>query len=211
MSRQIALFPLQIVVFPGEAVNLHIFEQRYRDLINDCKDNGITFGIPAFQNGTIKEFGTEVKLKSIENIYPGGEMDIKTEAMGIFRIQEFFPEMADKRYPGGVVKDYEFDRNEDPQLNEQILAYCRQLFAAMKINRALPDDTSNFTTYDIAHYVGFNPEQEYNFLTTLGATTRQQVIIDQISKILPVVREMENLRARAQLNGHFKHLKPPKF
>jgi Lon protease-like protein len=211
MSRQIALFPLQIVVFPGEALNLHIFEQRYRDLVRDCEKDGITFGIPSFQNGSIKEFGTEVKLLNIEKTYPGGEMDIKTEAMGIFRIKEFFPVMEEKSYAGGVIKDVAFDGNEDRQLNEQILAYARQLFAAMNINRALPTDASNFTTYDIAHYVGFNPEQEYNFLTTFAAATRQQLIIEQISRILPLVKEMENLRARALLNGHFKNLIPPNF
>ena len=211
MSRQIALFPLQIVVFPGEAVNLHIFEQRYRELIRDCEADGITFGIPAYQNGSIREFGTEVRLLNIEKTYPGGEMDIKTEAMGIFRIKEFFPELGDKSYPGGIVKNYEFDKNEDRQINEQILAYGRQLFAAMNISRPLPADASNFTTYDIAHYVGFNPEQEYHFLTTFEANTRQQLIIEQISRILPLVNEMENLRARALLNGHFKHLKPPNF
>ena len=89
MPRELALFPLQIVVFPGEAVNLHIFEPRYRELIKDCQEDGITFGIPTFQNGKVLDFGTEVELLSIEKRYPGGEMDIKTRARGIFQILDF--------------------------------------------------------------------------------------------------------------------------
>lgn len=211
MSRKIALFPLQIVVFPGEAVNLHIFEKRYRQLIQDCQQDGITFGIPAFQNSRIREFGTEVKLTNIEKTYAGGEMDVKTVAQGLFRIQEFFPTLDDKLYAGGLVSDYPHDTEEDYLVNEQILAQGRQLFAAMKVSRELPDSAADFTTYDIAHFVGFNPEEEYEFLTTINAAARQQMILDQIGKVLPVIREMENMRTRAKLNGHFKNLIPPNF
>ncbi|MEL7221839.1 MAG: LON peptidase substrate-binding domain-containing protein, partial [Bacteroidota bacterium] len=69
MYRQLALFPLQIIAFPGEAVNLHIFEPRYRQLITDCVEEGITFGIPSFVNGKVNEFGTEVKLIKIEKTH----------------------------------------------------------------------------------------------------------------------------------------------
>lgn len=211
MSRKIALFPLQIVVFPGEAVNLHIFEERYRQLIKDCQEEGITFGIPAYQNGNVREFGTEVKLLKVDKIYPGGEMDIKTQAEGIFRIDEFYPTLDGKLYAGGQVRDYPHETQEDILLNEQILAYGRKLFSAMNIKRPLPPNADEFTTYDIAHFVGFNPEQEYEFLTTFSAATRQQLLLEQISRVLPVVKELENLRNRAQLNGHFKNLIPPKI
>lgn len=211
MSRKIALFPLQIVVFPGEAVNLHIFEKRYRQLIKDCQERGITFGIPAYQNDNIREFGTEVELLQIEKVYPGGEMDVKTQAKGLFRISEFYPTLEDKLYAGGLVQDYQHDTQEDVHLNEQILAYGRKLFSAMNIKKELPANADHFTTYDIAHFVGFSPEQEYEFLVTLSAATRQQLLIEQISKVLPVVKELENLRNRAQLNGHFKNLIPPKI
>ena len=138
-------------------------------------------------------------------------MDVKTVAQGIFRIEEFFPTLDGKLYAGGLVRNYPHDVEEDFDLNEQILAYGRKLFEAMNITRKLPDSASDFTTYDIAHFVGFTPEEEYDFLTTMSATIRQQMIIEQISKVLPVVEEMENMRARAQLNGHFKDLIPPNF
>ena len=211
MPRKLALFPLQIVVFPGEEVNLHIFEPRYRQLIRDCRDEGITFGIPAYQDNRIREFGTEVKLTEIYKTYGGGEMDVRTVARGVFRIQEFFPTLDDKLYAGGLVRDYAHDAEENLELNEQILGYARKLFAAMNIKRELPENAYNFTTYDVAHFVGFNPEEEYEFLTTMSAAARQQMLIEQIEKVLPVVREMENMRARARMNGHFKDLIPPNF
>ncbi|MEO1628994.1 MAG: LON peptidase substrate-binding domain-containing protein, partial [Bacteroidota bacterium] len=44
------LFPLKLVVYPGEQLNLHIFEPRYKQLIRECEQNKVTFGIPAFIN-----------------------------------------------------------------------------------------------------------------------------------------------------------------
>lgn len=211
MSRQIALFPLQIVVFPGEAVNLHIFEERYRQLIRDCIADGITFGIPSFQDGQVQEFGTEVRLLSVEKKYAGGEMDVKTKGQGIFRIEEFMPTLGEKLYAGGTVRDYPHEKQEDPAVNGKIMLEVRKLFQAMQIKRTLPSNVRDFRTYDVAHYVGFNPEQEYDFLRTFDARSRQEMLLEQIQRVLPVVREMENMRNRAKLNGHFKNLIPPKL
>lgn len=211
MHRELALFPLQIIVFPGEAVNLHIFEPRYRQLIRDCQESGITFGMPSFLNGKVNDFGTEVELIKIEKEYPGGEMDIKTKALGIFRIKDFYPQLGDKLYAGGLVKDYPHEEEEDPLTNEHILDLAQELFVAMNIKKKLPTDIGRFRTYDIAHYVGFNPEQEYEFLTSFEAISRQQLLLEQMNRVLPMLKEMENLKNRAQLNGHFKNLIPPQF
>lgn len=211
MPRELALFPLQIVVFPGEAVNLHIFEPRYRQLVKDCVDTGITFGIPSFQDGKVQDFGTEVKLLGVEKTYSGGELDIKTQGLGIFRIIEFQPTLGEKLYAGGKVRDYAHESTEDPSLNGRILLEVQKLFKAMRIKRNLPSNVSDFSTYDVAHYVGFNSEQEYEFLLTFDARSRQQMLLEQIKRVLPVVREMENMRNRAKLNGHFKNLIPPKL
>ncbi len=55
------LFPLNIVVFPGEELNLHIFEPRYRALIRDAEREGFSFGIPSYVHQKLG-YGTEVSL-----------------------------------------------------------------------------------------------------------------------------------------------------
>ncbi|HRD38981.1 MAG TPA: LON peptidase substrate-binding domain-containing protein, partial [Bacteroidia bacterium] len=59
----IPMFPLNMVVLPGETVKLHIYEERYKQLINDCLENEAHFGIPFSVNGKIKTHGVEVKIK----------------------------------------------------------------------------------------------------------------------------------------------------
>ena len=63
-TATLPLFPLELVCFPGEILALHIFEDRYQQLIKDCEQQKITFGIPAYINAEM-EYGTEVHLEKI--------------------------------------------------------------------------------------------------------------------------------------------------
>ena len=58
--RVLPLFPLQLVVFPNEKVNLHIFEPRYKKLIRRCDENSENFGIIPYIKGKIIDVGTEL-------------------------------------------------------------------------------------------------------------------------------------------------------
>lgn len=209
-TRQIALFPLQIVVFPGEQLNLHIFEPRYRQLLKDCEEEGISFGIPAYINGRIQEIGTEVELARVEKRYPKGEMDISTRGLGLFRIKEFHPRYADKLYAGGEITDLDWDEVEDPAQNQTIILYAKELFQLLNITKPIEEDPALFRTFDIAHHLGLRIDQEYELLRTLKAVDRQAYLIQHLETILPVVRETEKLKQKALLNGHFKNLIPPK-
>ncbi len=84
MTNFIPIFPLSIVVFPGENLNLHIFEPRYKQLINDCITNQKPFGIPTVLKENVAEMGTLVQIKEVTKVYDDGRMDIKTEGMAVF-------------------------------------------------------------------------------------------------------------------------------
>ena len=79
MTNFIPIFPLSIVVYPGERLNLHIFEPRYKQLIKECFDGNKPFGIPSVMDEKINEMGTLVQVKEITKEYEDGKMDIKTD------------------------------------------------------------------------------------------------------------------------------------
>ncbi len=211
MSRLLPLFPLQLVVYPGEGLNLHIFEPRYRQLIKECEEEGATFGIPAFIDGKVMEVGTEMELLSVEKRYPDGKLDIKTRGKSLFRVEKFFRTLPDKLYSGAEVRALPFDTNGNVLANTRILELAEQLFNLLNIDRTLPAGPNDFVTYDIAHYVGFSLEQEYQLLCVTDELSRQEFMKIHLEKLVPVVEEMEKLRKKARMNGHFKKLKPPKF
>lgn len=212
MQKFLPLFPLQLVVFPGEALNLHIFEPRYRQLIQECEEQGTTFGIPAYIGGNVMDVGTEIRLQSVEKRYDNGELDIKTQGIGLFRIQQFYKKAPEKLYAAADVEKLESDNeNSDPIKIEKILEYLRELFTLLRVDKTLPENYQNFITYDWAHHVGFSLEEEYKFLCLLDETERQEVMLEHLERIVPTVREMETLRQRVLMNGHFKNIIPPKI
>lgn len=209
MNQFIPLFPLQIVVFPGEGLNLHIFEPRYKQLISDCEEEDITFGIPSFIDNKLMSIGTEVELLKVEKRYDNGELDIKSRGLRIFNIHKYYSIAPNKLYAGADIEPLVYEEEEDLFQNEKILSLARELFEHLEIKKTLPDAATDFKTWDIGHHIGLKIEQEFEFLQLLKAEERQAYILAHLKQILPVVRDLEKLKVKAQMNGHFKHLKPP--
>src|SRR6202042_3914216 len=103
MTNFIPIFPLSIVVYPGESLNLHIFEPRYKQLINECHAEGKPFGIPTVINDKVSEMGTLMNITEIVSTSENGEMDIKTEGISVFRILEVIKRVPEKLYSGAIV------------------------------------------------------------------------------------------------------------
>lgn len=209
--RTLALFPLNLVVFPGEKLNLHIFEPRYRQLVHDCLAEDLTFGIPPFRNDAVSSLGTEVRLDGVAKAYDSGEMDIRTRAIGLFRIQEFYRQAPGKLYACGLVDDVPDDEAGDELLRGRISTQLEQLYDVLGLRKLMRELPANYRIYDIAHHLGFNTEQEYHLLEVETETERQEMVLEHLENILPVLLETERLKERVRLNGHFKNLTPPNF
>lgn len=209
--RFLPLFPLNLVVFPGEKLNLHIFEPRYRQLVRDCLEEDISFGIPPFLDNQLSELGTEMRLVSVEKSYANGELDIRTRAVGVFRLRKFERQAPGKLYAAGQIEDIAQDEEADPLLRRAITAQVRQLYEALGLKKLLLELAPDYRIFDIAHHVGFSTEQEYQLLATTSEVERQHLVREHLDRTLPVVLETERLKERVRLNGHFKELIPPNF
>jgi ATP-dependent Lon protease len=205
-SLILPMFPLGMVAFPGENLNLHIFEPRYKQLMTECEAIGQTFGIPAFIEKKLMPIGTEMELLAIEKIYDNGEMDVKTRGIGLFQINDFFPKYNEKLYAAAEVHRIDFDTESNLIVNQKLYEYVYELFDVLSISKPLPKLDEHFNTYMIAHQVGFNIEQEYEFLQITLEGDRQLFMMSHLERLIPLVREMHRLQERAKLNGHFKHL-----
>ncbi|MEE9373821.1 MAG: LON peptidase substrate-binding domain-containing protein [Saprospiraceae bacterium] len=205
------LFPLQIVVFPHEDLNLHIFEPRYIELIGDCKENGLKFGIPTFRKGYKLDYGTLVELTKIEKTYPDGRMDIRTKGIEVLRVKKYLNKIPEKLYPGGELALIKMDVEADEDKCERIRDLLMELYSFMNIKvkpKALEKDI--FYSTEVAHKAGFNFNQEYHFLQLFTEYERQEYLLDHLQTLIPVAKNMEEMRKKIQLNGHFKDILPPK-
>ncbi|MEO6730492.1 MAG: LON peptidase substrate-binding domain-containing protein [Ferruginibacter sp.] len=206
MTNFIPIFPLGIVVYPGEELNLHIFEPRYKQLISVSKENKKPFGIPAVINNAVSDMGTLVELLEITTLYDNGEMDIKTRGVKVFRILELVKSIPDKLYSGAIVNYPENYFNGNRALMEKVIAAIRQLHTVLKISKSFAKEDDELWSYEVAHHAGLSLTEEYELLQLLHELQRQEYLKQHLMKVLPVATEMEMLKDKIKLNGHFKNL-----
>lgn len=207
MTNFIRIFPLGIVVYPGENLNLHIFEEQYKQLVQECYAEGKPFGIPTVMNNEMLEMGTLVSITEITKVYEDGRMDIKTRGTTVFRILELVQRVPDKLYGGAIVNHPENDIAHNRYRMAKVLESVRHLHSLLKVDKDFGKPDRDLTSYDIAHHTGLSLEEEYELLQLLQEDQRLEYLKRHLSKVIPIVGGMENLKARIQLNGHFKELK----
>jgi uncharacterized protein len=207
MTNFIPIFPLGIVVFPGEKAHLHIFEPRYKQLINECFESKKTFGIPTVVNNRLQELGTLVEVTDIVQTYENGEMDVKTQGLRVFRVLEVIQTVPDKLYSGAIV-NYPDNENEEGnrQLMQKVVNGVKELHRLLNISKDFKKPDEQLKSYDVAHHAGLSLEEEYEVLGLMQEVQRQEYIKRHLQKVLPMLMEMESLKEKVKLNGHFRNL-----
>ncbi|MBC7919966.1 MAG: LON peptidase substrate-binding domain-containing protein [Ferruginibacter sp.] len=206
------LFPLNLVVYPNEKLNLHVFEPRYRQLVDECLEQQSTFGISAFINNRLEDYGTEMQILSLEKKHEDGRMDIRTEGVRVFHLLRYDNPAADKLYAGGVVDFVE--SNEEPapaQLTAEVLNKLGKLYFLLQLKLDVAVERVQNLSYEIAHKIGLSVEQEYEVLTLATETARQQYLLGHLERVIPIVADMEKTKERVRMNGYFKSFDPLNF
>ena len=206
MTNFIPIFPLGIVVYPDENVNLHIFEPRYKQLIKECSENKKSFGIPAVIENRLQERGTLVSVSEVSKVYDNGEMDIKTKGEKVFRLLEVIKEVPDKLYSGAIVNYPDNKEQGDIELMRRVMNGIRELHKLLNVSKDFNKPDEELKTYEVAHHVGLTLQEEYELLGLLDELQRQEYLKRHLTKVLPLVVEMEGLKEKIKQNGHFKNL-----
>jgi uncharacterized protein len=207
MTNFIPIFPLGIVVYPGEQLNLHIFEPRYRQLIKECFETQKTFGILSVIDNKLSETGTLVKVVEITTVYDDGKMDVKTEGLEVFNILEIIKELPGKLYSGAIVNYPENMERGNSALMQTIITAVRELHKLLKITKDFKKPDELLNSYNVAHHAGLSLLEEYELLQIMYELQRQEYLKRHLKKILAIIAETEALKERVKLNGHFKNLK----
>ncbi len=206
---KLPLFPLQTVFFPGETVPLHIFEERYKQLIRDCREEAITFGIPVFINNTIAH-GTEVQLAEVVTTYENGEMDVVCVARQVFRVLSFENQMEGKLYAGGDVEFLDSENTSDEVLRTEVLKMLEDLYGLMDVPfTKIPE--KQFNSYTLAHKMGLSFEQEYRLLQISSEVERLRFIKEHLETTTTVLSQINRTKGVIEMNGHFKNFDPLDF
>lgn len=206
MTNFIPIFPLALVVYPGEDLNLHIFEPRYKQLIAESYEQKKLFGIPSIIDDKLQDYGTLVQVTEITNVHPTGELDIKTRGDKVFRILEVIKEIPDKLYCGAIVNYPANHGSGSPKIMSALLSSIRELHKMLDISKDFKKADEALNSYDVAHHIGLSVQEEYDLLNLVSELQRQEYLRLHLAKVIPMVAQMEGLKQKIKLNGHFKNL-----
>jgi uncharacterized protein len=206
MTNFIPIFPLQLVAFPGESLNLHIFEPRYKQLITDCFAVKKPFGIPSVINNAVSEYGCLVEITNIVKTYDNGEMDISTQGTLLFKILENIETIPNKLYRGAIVTYPTLHYSFDKKLQQNVVTMIKELHLLLKVSKNLKKADHELLSFDMAHHIGLTLDEEYQLLQFEQEVHRLEFLSRHLIKAIALLKQMEHLREKIQLNGHFKNL-----
>ena len=201
-------FPLKLVAFPGEELNLHIFEPRYQELLADVKENKTSFGICVFTN-QLSGYGTEVMLEKINKRYDDGRLDIQTRGLRAFKILTFDNPMHGKLYSGGKVDFLKDDPKITDVQHHEFIFYLKEMLHLL--NFEVEFDHLLVNSFTFAHKVGLRLEEELELLQMESESERTNFLINHFKRMIPVIKAVESAKEKIKLNGHHRYLDPLNF
>jgi uncharacterized protein len=153
----IPMFPLSIFPLPGELVPLHIFEPRYRQLLNDAETRDFSFGIFFNHTNNVNKLGSLVVLESIIKKYKTGESDIVVKCVDLFSMGKLYRTYKDKLYPGGEVSLHNIDYLKP--MHEPLITHFEEYRLKLKLLKF----EKIMSRYDVANELNLGFDERLEF------------------------------------------------
>lgn len=182
-------FPLSVFMFPGEDIPLHIFEPRYKQLIEEARTKGISFAIPFVIKRAIQGFGCEVSLKKVVAEKEGGNMVIVVESLSVVEIISYEKQIEGKLYPGGEVRRIPCD---DPVVSTELMDLIADY--REKYDQDFLKDSSNrqISRKDLIVALNLSSDEKYKFICMPDANQKEIFLAGQL-RYLGMIRKQEAL------------------
>ena len=134
-------------------------------------------------------------------------MDIRTEGVKVLRVLEIIKSIPEKLYSGAIVSYPENEENAgNRKVMQQVSKGLKELHRLLNVAKEFKKPEEQLISYDIAHHAGLSIEEEYELLGLMKEVQRQEYLKRHLQKVLPMLVEMESLKEKVKLNGHFRNL-----
>ncbi|HVO79220.1 MAG TPA: LON peptidase substrate-binding domain-containing protein [Terriglobales bacterium] len=201
MSLRLPLFPLDLVLFPGTPLPLHIFEPRYKEMIAECLAEKRPFGVVRAKDEGVAEIGCTAEIVTVTKKYEDGRMDIVTQGVERFEVMQVNQErsflQAEVLYlhdePGKATAE---EVARAVQLHNEILA-----LAGAEAQKPSDEEISQLS-FHIAGSMPLDLDFKQNLLGMKSEPERLRAVIAYFEAILPNLRRTVHVRRKAGGNGH---------
>ncbi len=211
-TDRIPLFPLGIVVLPGMAAPLHIFEERYKQMIARCRKNEEDFGVIYYDGSNMAAAGCTVRITKIAKEYGDGRLDIITLGQRRFEVEKLHDQKA---YFEATITyfddEFEADNERIAELAQELKTLLKKLFKMHSQNpdfRRIELLDARSLSFLTAFHDAFSPQEKQRFLETRYLGERLEKGVRVIQKIIERVKINKDINKIIHNNGYMPNAFP---
>ena len=214
-NNLISLFPLGLVLLPGQVLPLHIFEERYKLMIRECIENNQQFGIVLYDGGKLYSAGCTAAIQEITKEYDDGRMDIVCVGRKRFIIKEL---IEDRPYMEGKVVYFD-DINEDISAEtlssaEKGIDILVEYFGVIRTEEM--SETNSIInliriSFQLSSTEGFSLEEKQRFLEMTSTSKRIEKSVESLNILLDRIKISKEIDKIIGGNGHLYNISMKKF
>jgi Lon protease-like protein len=199
LSDEFPLFPLGIVALPGELVPLHIFEERYKTMMNECLRDEREFGIVWLSEDGLRDVGCAMRIDKVLERMEDGRMNLLargTRPIRIVQRQSHLP------YPAGVI---EFVKDRDDAIEPRVMQAAHEAYAEL-VKRATDrdpdaDELAAMSAYAMAATVDFGLDAKQGLLDLRSENARLKLVTRLFRAATKRLDFVDRAQAMARSNG----------
>lgn len=197
---EIGLFPLELVLLPSERIPLHIFEDRYRELIGECLSDEIEFGLILEDGDGLRQVGTSTAVIELVHEFDDGRMNVLVEGRQRFRVVEL---TEGRSFLTAEIEPLEDDEGDEPgEEAERALAIFRRLVAVAEAEEVEePAGSDPPLSFQLASRVDFGHELKQELLEIRSERARLERLAELLERAAEALAREREVRDRASGNG----------
>ncbi len=198
----LGLFPLGLVLLPGEVVPLHIFEERYKLLVQERLDGG-EFGIVLVEGEALRECGCTARVTELLEEFDDGRLNILVEGGRRFRLLELRPpDDPESEYLSGLIDYYEDEEPEAPELlRAGVLEVFRTMLVLMDVESPKEPKGDGPLSFRVAAAFDFGAPLKQELLESLSEEQRLETLLRVMEALLPQLKLRKEREEAIRGNG----------
>jgi Lon protease-like protein len=195
----IPLFPLEIVVFPGAPLPLHIFEPRYKEMIGECLSQNRAFGMVRAKENAVSAIGCSAAILEVIKKYEDGRLDISAEGVQRFEIIQVSHERSFLQAEVAFFEDEPSIVNKNAA--DTVIQLHEQLFAVMGQTIEFDRDAAHLS-FRLAQDLPVDLDFKQTLLEMKSEAERIEILTEYYKATIPKIENSLRVRQRASGNGH---------
>jgi Lon protease-like protein len=193
------LFPLEIVVFPGAPLPLHIFEPRYKEMIGECLSQNRAFGMVRAKENALSAIGCSARILTVIKKYEDGRMDISAEGAQRFEIIQLSHERSFLQ--AEVVFFDDEPSTVSKSAAETVIQLHEQLFSVIGQPVEVEQDAA-YLSFRLAQDLPVDLDFKQTLLEIKSEAERIEILTEYYQATIPKIENSLRVRQRASGNGH---------